>query len=648
MVKKSARDDRQLLLGWRAEEMTSVPPIDWEPPARLPDRLEGDVIGVDLETRDDGLSANRGSGWPWGGGTVVGYAIAADNFTNYLPVRHQGGGNLDPDLVKRWLRHALSDARQVKTFANAQYDLGWLLVEGIDVHGPIVDVQWAEALLDEYRRSYSLDSIARDRLGRRKDEAVLRTVAGALNFDPKSELWRLPSRYVARYAIEDAVLTRDLWRVQQPLIESEGLQRIFDLEHALLPVYLAMRRIGIRVDLNRAQRLRQEWTTRRDELTNEVKRLTGVAVDLWVPQSLARALDSAGVGGYGRTAKTGAPSITAEFLQSCQHAVPKLILEARQLDKLVTTFIDGHVLGYQVNGRVHGEIHPLRGDDGGTVTGRLSMSDPNLQQLPTRTVEGNRIRECFLPEEGEEWCAPDFSSQEPRLLVHFAALTRVRNRPLPGAIEMRDRYREDPDTDLHQVASDIMSVPRKRGKVLNLAIIYGRGTATTATELGLSEEETQVLFDQHDQALPFARETARICQRLVNQRGYLVSLLGRRVRFPFFEPADWSLRSRVFLREDEARARWPGKRLVRARAHKALNSLIQPSAADQTKAAMLELHRAGLTRHMRVQVHDEIGNSVPSRRVGYQIAEIMRDAVQLEIPSKVDVSFGASWGECTD
>lgn len=639
----------QATLDFRVEDLAVLPPGDWRPPALedLPDRLYG-VVGFDLETEDRGLAAKGGAGWAWrDGGRVVGYAVAADNWRGYLPIGHPEG-NLDPDRIRRWLNRVLADEAQPKVGASVMYDLGWAKRDGVEVRGPVYDVQLAEALLDEHRvergAGYSLEALAREHLGRGKDETLLREAAEAYGVDPKAGLWRLPARYVGPYGEADAVLARDLWAQQVPRLRAEDLWDLCQLEHDLLPMYVDMRWRGVRVDVDRAERLRAEWVRRSAELVEEIRRRTGVAVNIWAAASLAPAFDAEGLA-YGRTLKTDAPSITKEFLGAVDHWLPRAVLEARQLDKLVTTFVDGHLLGGLHAGRVHAEIHPLASDEGGTVTGRLSYSNPNLQQLPARSAVGRQVRECLLPEEGERWCSPDFASQEPRLLVHFASRVRVDGRPLPGALEMRDRYRADPSLDLHGVASEILGVPRKQGKVLNLAIIYGRGVPRTADELGLSTEETRELFERHAEAIPFARRLARLCQRQVERRGYVRSLLGRRVRFPLWEPASYERRDGRALPRAAAEAAWPGQRLAPARLHKALNSLIQPSAADQMKLAMLAVWRAGLGRRVLVQVHDELGCSVPDEATGHRIAELMRDAAPLDLPSQVDVSFGSNWGE---
>ena len=600
----------------------------------LPDRLHG-VIGLDLETRDDGLQSKSGSGWPWRGGYPVGYAVVADNFSGYLPVAHEGGGNLDHDVVRRWLNDVLGDDKQLKVLANAQYDFGWAGVDGVKIPGPIRDVQWVEAILNEHRFSYSLDSIAKDRLG-----------VGKLDVGDKGKLWKMHAKDVAAYATRDADLTRQLWVAQEPIIVEENLSAICDLEHSLLPMYLDVRRRGVRIDIPRVEALRDRLHREVTELCAEIHRRVGFEVNIWAAASVARAFDTENLP-YGRTPKSKAPSITTTVLQSTNHWLPALILQARQKDKLAGTFLEGVILENLHAGRVHGEIHPLRSDEGGTVTGRCSMSNPNLQFIPTRTQEGKMIRECFLPEEGERWASADFSQQEPRLLVHFASLTSRHNQPLPGAIEAKNRYVNDPDMNYHDFAANLTGLPYKQAKILNLAIIYGRGIANTAAELKTTYKETQDMFAKHHKEMPFAKAMSEVCQGVVKRRGFLRSLMGRRIRFPFWEPMEYGDRT-TMLPLEEAKKAWPDKKLVRARLYKALNSLIQPSAADQTKAAMKAVWDSGLGKHVLIQVHDELCCSVPDDTTAQKIADHMRDAVKLQVPSKVEVSIGERWGVVDD
>jgi len=531
-------------------------------------------------------------------------------------------------------------------FANALYDLGWAERDGVHVaydEDTLVDVQLVEPLLDEHRLSYALEAIAQDRIGRGKDESGLLAAGHAHELgrkirQVKSQISWLPAKYVAGYGIIDAQLPREIWDIQRPLIEAEGLSDICLVEHGLIPMYLDMRRRGVRIDVDRVERSAAKLDEDVAGLVAEARRLTGVGVEIWEARSLAKLMDAVGAS-YGRTPRSREPKIGNEALERADHPACRAILEARQLGKLASTFLRGQILDQLHGDRVHGQVHPLKSDDGGTVTGRISMSNPNLLFIPIRNEEGREIRRMFLPEDGETWRKLDNSQQEVRLLVHFGVRCGM-----ASAIEAQRRYREDPDLDYHQMVSDFTELPRKRAKSLNFAIIYGRGIRETAKELQLSIEETRALFAQHEAKMPFARAVARWCQDRVGAVGYLTTLLRRRQRFPKWEPRDWDLRDGRMLFLEDARRAWPGEQLCRARTHKALNALIQPSAADQTKKVMLDMWRDGCGRHVAIQIYDEFDLTSGGDAAAARVAEIMRDAVSLEVPVKVDSSSGPTWG----
>lgn len=630
---------RQMAMGIGAPDAT------WSPPTSLPDKLVG-PIGLDTETRDDGLGAGLGPGWAWGGGYLVGVSLCADNWSGYLPVAHEGGGNLDPNLIRRFLGDVLS-TDQLKIGANLMYDVGWLRDFGVDVAGPFYDVQWAEALIDEHRRSYSLDSIAKDRVGKGKNEDALRDAARAWGLDPKGELWRLPSRYVGAYAEDDAVLPRLIRDVQRPFIDADDAWGVLEMEHALLPLYVEMRMRGIRVDEDHVMQLDRDWSTRRDNAVDRIRVATGQRVDIWAPESVARALSEVGVEAP-LTKKTKKRSVTKGWLESVDHPAARAVLEARSYDKLVGTFLRGQIQGHIKRGRIHAEFHPLKSDDGGTVGGRGSMTRPNLQFMPARTKEGLEIRRCFLPEDGSEWASADYSQQEPRLLVHFASQVRRRGKPLTGVEEAVRRYVEDRKANYHRIVADLTGLDYKAAKILNLAIIYGQGVRSVADQLDATRAEVEDLMTKHRAALPFATEMSKIAAERVESSGKIRTLLGRTCHFPYWESAKWSDGDpELASSKKEAIARF-GPRVRRAWGRKGLNRLVQGSAADQTKAAMLAVYEAGYGPMIAVQVHDELCLSSGTRDDAYRIAKIMEDAVELRVPSVVDVDFGPTWGHASE
>lgn len=265
-----------------------------------------------------------------------------------------------------------------------------------------------------------------------------------------------------------------------------------------------------------------------------------------------------------------------------------------------------------------------------------SCSNPNLQQIPARDpLIGPMIRGLFLPEEGMQWGAFDYSSQEPRLVAHYAYLLE-----LPGAEAFHTAYQKDPNTDFHQIAADLVGVDRKKAKNINLGLFYGMGKGKLADQLGLPMTEANELFAQYHAAVPFVRRLSEHCMSRAEQKGVIRTLLGRKCHFNKWEPRRYQ--GGPPKSHSDALAEY-GPEIKRAFTYKALNKLIQGSAADQTKKAMLELFRAGILPML--QLHDELDVSITSKEEGEKVMEIMETCVQLSVPSVVDMDIGPSWGE---
>ena len=607
---------------------------EWLPPQNFPELSEAKEIAIDLETCDPNME-KFGPGWPRKDGFIVGYAVAVDGWCGYYPIAHEGGGNLDKRIVEMWIADILK-LPCPKIMHNAAYDLGWLLASGFEVNGDIIDTMIAAGLVDENRYSYALNSLGFDMLKEVKSEEALKKAAADFGVHPKKELWKLPAMYVGAYGEQDAALTLKLWHHLQVLMRQEEVESIFQLERELLPVLVGMTHKGIRFDRDKAERLIEELRDKEKQLIKDINREAGVPVDIWAAASIAKAFDELSIS-YPRTEK-GAPSFTRSFLEGCDHKVAKAIVAAREVNKTHNTFLQPYLDASEADGRVHSHINQLRGDGGGTVTGRLSMAQPNLQQVPARhPVTGPMVRGLFLPEEGELWAANDFSSQEPRLLVHYASLLQ-----LDGAEKMATAYREDPDTDFHQMVADMAGITRKQAKTIGLGLMYGMGKRKLSEQLDLSLEEASELIQTFHDRVSFLRGTVHAVQKKIEHPasgGAIRTLLGRKCRFPLWEPQQWGINKA--LPYEEAYAKY-GARIKRAMTYKGLNRLIQGSAADQTKAAMLAVHNAGY--NLMLQVHDEVALSVKTREEAEEAAMLMREAVKLDVPSKVDVEIGETWG----
>ena len=604
------------------------PQTEWVPPESFPDLSKYDEISIDLETKDPDLKT-MGSGSITGRSEIVGIALAVEGWSGYYPIAHEGGGNLDKKKVMDFFRTILNYP-STKIFHNAMYDVCFIRAAGLKINGTIVDTMIAGSLVDENRFRYDLGSMGRDYLGKGKNEAVLNETAALWGVDAKSEMYKLPAMYVGEYAERDAEITLELWQQMKQEIQHQDIESIFDLETELFPCLVDMRFLGVRVDIEAANRLKQKLLTEEKECLQKVKKETSIDIQIWAARSIAKVFEKLRLP-FDRTEKTNSPSFTKNFLKNHPHPIVKHIARAREINKAHTTFIDT-ILKHEHKGRIHAEINQLRSDQGGTVTGRFSYNNPNLQQIPARNKElGPMIRSLFIPEEGCQWGVFDYSQQEPRLVVHYAALQN-----LYGVGDVLDAY-QDTDVDFHQIVAEMAEIPREQAKTINLGLFYGMGKNKLQAELGVSKEKAESLFKQYHSRVPFVKQLMDNVMQRAQGRGRIRTLLGRVCRFHLWEPNQFGIHKP--LPHDAALAEH-GPGIRRAFTYKALNRLIQGSAADMTKKAMIELHKEGITPH--IQVHDELDISVDNN--ADKIREIMESAVDLEVPNKVDYESGPNWG----
>ena len=620
-----------------ALQMNQSKELVWNIPTEYPDLTKYKQIAIDLETCDPNLTT-LGPGWVRKDGYIVGIAVAAGDSEWYFPIRHANGHNLDPKITLRWLQKQMATPDIDKIMHNATYDMGWLRAEGVNVQGRIVDTMVTGAVVDENRFSYSLNNLGRDYLEERKNEKLLRVAAAEWGLDPKAEMYKLPPEFVGRYAEQDAGMTLRLWNRLKTELDGQDLWNIWNIETSLIPMMIDMRMLGVRVDLDGAEQAKKLFKGKVQWLKEEIKRQTGVAIEPWAAASVASVFDKLDLP-YPKT-EAGAPSFTKQYLNAHEHRVARMIVKLREYDKASSTFIDT-ILKHEHNGRIHCEFHQLRSDDGGTVTGRFSSSNPNLQQIPARDPEIKKlIRGLFVPEDGTKWGSFDYSSQEPRLLVHFAAsLGESHKHQMVDKIV--NEYHNG-DVDLHQMVADMAGISRKEAKVVNLGIMYGMGKGKLADQLGISTEEAGDLLDTHRTKVPFVKGLAEVASQQAERFGQIRTLLGRRCRFHLWEPKTFGYNKPMPL--EEARKEY-GMVLRRAFTYKALNKLIQGSAADQTKKAMQDCYSEGLVPMLTV--HDELCFSVETEEQGRRIKEIMENGLSdvLKVPSKVDAELKDNWGE---
>lgn len=666
-VPKAKAEPRKAAVGFDAAPLPTpfnLPTSTWTPPTELPRLIGARRISIDVETRDPEIK-ELGCGARRPGCHVVGIAIGRDDGGRwYLPFRHQGGDNLDEGVVLRWARDELNGFDGEVVGANLSYDLDFMANEQVtfDKVRRFRDVQLAEPLLDSNRLSYSLDALAKDYLNTGKDEALLHDAARAYGVDPKGGLWRLPARFVGAYAEADADLPLRVLALQEKRLADEGLEQVFDVESRLIPVLVAMRRRGVRVDLAKTERVRERLEQERDKWLGVVRRYTGPRGELMAAESLAPALEARGIH-VPMTPKTKKPSITSALFHDHKgDPLVDAIAAGRRVSTLLNTFIDGHILGHHINGRVHCTFNQLRSDDTGAITGRFSSSSPNLQNIPSRKNDMDDvmqlgedvvqlIRGQFVPDEGEEWVRHDYSQIEYRLATHFGHG--------PGSDKAREAYCTDPKTDFHKLCARMAGLDpddknvRKSIKGVNFCKLYGGGVPKIAAVLGVSLEEAEKFVGTYDAELPWVKKTLEAAMQRASERGYVTTIAGRRQRFDLWEPAAYGDR-RPALPRKLAEERY-GRALKRAKTYAALNYACQGSSAEITKKAMVDAWEAGLCAPdalgaFLLTVHDELDNSVAktarAQEAKAELKRVMENAYQLSVPVIAEATYGADWGEC--
>lgn len=647
------------------------PKSDWKPPlvSELPSFADAKRIAFDVETKDPKLK-KLGCG-SMRDGQMVGFSYAIeDGPSHYIPLFHAGGDNVaDPWKAIAWLKNQAAKFKGELVGARLQYDLCFALSAGVEWNAKrYLDVQVAEALLDELKRRYNLESLCQTYDLPGKDEEMMREAAavfriGKTESQIKANMWQLPGRYLGKYGEADADRPLRILRRQEKQLEEQDLMGAWDLECRVLPALFAMRRRGVLIDQDHLSHIEDLTYIKEKEFLAEANRHHTYhrplePSDLNRPLIINDALKTVGMDSPHRTA-TGKVSVTKEFLESLPGEVGGAIRSAKKWNKIRTTFCNG-IREHMLDGRIHCWYNQTRGEsvDGegiaGAATYRLSCQDPNLQQQPARDPElGPLWRKIYIPDDGLIWACNDFSQQEPRFTTHFAAVMDY-----PRARDMAQRFCDDPDTDNHQMMADVTGTPRKYAKEIFLGHCYGQGGAKTAIKIGLDTtwatrdpdirwgdpiyqdtdperyldcssrggftwqvgcKEARDVIDKVDEEVPYVKKLADAVKKKAEKQGYITTYYGHRCRFPLDSSGkrDWT--------------------------HKALNRLIQTSSAGQTKMSVVLLHEAG--EAIQLQVHDEIDGGVESRAHAEKWSEMMMDSADLMVPSKVDVECGPSWGE---
>lgn len=659
--------------------LPSIPDTGWTAPKEFPRLDNAPVIALDTETYDPNL-LTHGPGWGRGDGHIVGISVAVPDGRGfrswYFPMRHTvGGGNLAPEMVLKWARRELTRPGQPKIGANLEYDVGWLQQEGVNVAGQLIDVQYAEPLLDEHRLSYALEVLAQQYLGEGKVTSALYdwiALAYGNKSKPRKDIYRSPAALVGPYAEADASHPLRIWEKQRPLLEEQGLMGLFRMECDLIPILVKMRMRGVPVNAAGFDKAAAEMHSYKKAAERALEKLVGFPVNPNEKDALVRAFDKLGLT-YRKTAK-GNASFTKDFLEQHPHEIAEHIREIRRWEKGLQ-YVEAYRDRFAVNGHIHASYHPLRGEDGGTIVGRFSASMPNLTNVSTRDPEMKRlIRGLFLPFHGERWRSRDFSQIQFRIMVHYAMG--------PGSDEARQRYIDNPHTDYHDMALEMtapvagwdISTPekfaswRKPVKNINFALAFTGGVPTLMKQLGKPKQEVEQLMEQYHGALPFLKYTSDRIDATAQERGYIRGVLGRRHRFSLWQPKCWALRDYVPPHPDpdqvsnkvDALLRNPPPGVNRAKlfggiqrayTHLGLNRLAQDGEGSTIKRSMVLCAAAGIydvIGYPLGTVHDEVLHSDPMTKEAEEaFAEqkrIMETCVKWKVPMIVGDEVGEHWG----
>lgn len=687
-------DDHDLTLK-KHSRLRLAPPIPetgWRPPAYFPNLSSASVISFDVETKERDFT--HGPGWARGKSHVCGFSVAArarggETGKWYFPIRHEVGGdwNLDARQCLSWLDAQLNTPNVPKVGANLLYDIGSLSEEGVRVAGKLHDVQFAEALLDE-EGDVNLDWLGRKYLGKRKTsdelyEWLSQAYGGAATPKQRENIYRAPPALVGPYGEDDADLPLQVLERQWPLLQREGLHQLYALENRLIPLLIKMRRQGVQVDIPYAEKLYDDLGHDIERLTDEFSYSVGMRVNVNSNKDLAKLFDKIGLR-YPKTAD-GAPSFQKEFLKELEHPISDSINNIREHIKIRQTFVKSYILESHVNGLIYCQFHPLKGDEGGTKTGRFASSTPNLQNIPVRTDLGRRVRRAFRAFAGHlRWRKFDYSQIEYRILAHFAVDGATHRYTFDRVLDfwqnpdgvwgmdgvadaLRKTYNDDPSTDYHKqvmasfaaekgidlskMSKDEIDIFRKPIKNVNFGLLYGQTEKALAYKAGLNKEQAKSFFATYHQTASYVKPTMAAISAEVQRFGFVRTITGRRTRFNLWQPAGYGEKGYP-LPYHAALAEY-GSNIKRAYAYRGTNYKFQGSAADVIKIAMDAAHTSGVFDYIGyplLQVHDELDFSEkddsPAMQEAYRyLQHVLETSVKLKIPVKVDSSHGEDWSK---
>jgi len=614
-----------------------------------PDMSKSKVISLDIETYDPSLK-EMGSGvyrstpldFLNGFGYILGVSFV-DEFGNkgYYDLGHYDCSEELRVKNLEYIKQTLStDA--VKIGANLQYDIDWLENWAmIPVNGDIIDMQVAEALLDENQRHYNLDFMGKkyfgSRGGKAKDKLDKFCFENGLKGDVRKHLWKMPYYLVEEYAIQDVDLPMAIWKIQEPILVEQELNKLMRLECDLIRVLIKMKKTGVRIDSALRDKSGNELEAIVTKTHSDLQTQLGMDFNFNSTKHLAVIMDINGIPyPYTAPSKTypnGQPSVKREFLimiskgtvqdvdgnfitDPVKMKIGSDLANLRRAEKVLKTFIRGSLTKFITKGSlIHCQFYPTSTDDYGTKSGRFSSATPNLQQIPSPSRDayyGNIARSPFVPFEDCMWGKLDYSQVEYRFMAHFAKGD--------GADEVRRRYNDDPNTDYHRYIQDLTGLDRSHAKTVNFGVAFGMGATKMAKENQWDLDFCYNVLNTYHENAPFVKSTINAVSHIAKKRGYIKTYLNRRARL-----LDPNL------------------------AYTMYNRLVQGSAADLMKLAMYKVLEAGIldVLHLHLTVHDELDFSVPRTKEAaeafIETKHIMETCMTLRVPIIADMELGTNW-----
>ena len=630
--------------------------------AKLWEITTKDPIVVDIETYDPNLSTLGPGVYHDEDAYVLGCGIldTATKKRDYYPLHAR---DLTPSQLANF-RAKLTDilgSDRPKVLANAIYDLDWLENrEQIPVNGFIHDVQVAEPLLNSYRLSYSLQALSEVYGVVGKQTTEIYEVARNLDpthksyKNPQELLWLMPTPVVGRYCCADLDATYEVLKCQLPLLEKEGLTKLYEVECNLVRICLMMRKNGIRID--QIKRNKAILATSNIEASLMEKMFSKYGTfNINSSREIAPLLLADGV--YLPTTPTGQYSVTKDILDKNVNVSPLCadLRRCRAVNKLRTTFleksIDEHLCP---DGRLHGQFYPLKKDDSGTVTGRWSGANPNLQQIPRNDEElGPMARGMFVPDEGCWYGHTDYSQVEYRVFSHYARGWKDGDDMDKLAQEMRDKFNANPHMDYHQFVIDMVKklagviLSRPTAKRVNFGVLYFMGAASLSNKFNIPLSEANEIYEALFSSLPFIESTRQRVVASAKSKGYVKTFCVRKQRVSAYHIA----RGHTLTFTDGTVLKGAGDPRQGDKFYPFFNYLIQGTAADIMKVSLVEAYRAGVYDVLKLHllVHDETGTSIPKTLEGIQAyqaqQDILSNTVKLKVPILAEADYGISWGE---